>query len=318
MIYASPSLMVLKTAPTIEPVTLAEVKSYLRIDSGTMADTIGSAQSIAPGDHVVAAAYSLEGTGVDVQGYGALVMLDSGTNGTNGTVDVKIQESDDNVTYTDWTGGAFTQVTTSNDNAIQEKLYTGTKRYIRAVATIGTATCDFGVSVVKKAAYSDEDTLLTSLITTARKNVESYLNRAIITQTWYFYFDDFPAGDRMRLGKGSLQSVTSVKYTDTDATVNTFSTDYWEARTNAVPGEIVLKYGQSWPSTTLKTVDPIVVEAVVGYGATTASVPENVRQAILIHINDLYEHRGETIVGNIVNKLDWLGAHLGSERVWLS
>lgn len=315
MIYASPSLMVLKTAPTIEPVTLAEVKSYLRIDSGTMADTIASAQSIAPGDHVVAAAYSLEGTGVDVQGYGALVMLDSGTNGTNGTVDVKIQESDDNVTYTDWTGGAFTQVTTSNDNAIQEKQYTGTKRYIRAVATVAVATCDFGVSVVKKAAYSDEDTLLTSLITTARIEAERYLNRAIITQTWYFYFDDFPAGDRMRLGKGSLQSVTSVKYTDTDATVNTFSTDYWEARTNAVPGEIVLKYGQSWPSTTLKTVDPIVVEAVVGYGATTASVPENVRQAILIHINDLYEHRGEIEYGTI-NRIDWLG-QLGSERVWL-
>lgn len=315
MKYA-PNYMALKTAPTVEPVSLAEVKTYLRVDSGTMADNLGALQSIAPGDHVVAASYSLEGTGVDIQGYSALVILDSGTNGTNGTVDVKIQESDDDDTYTDWTGGAFTQVTTANDNAVQEKQYTGTKRYIRAVATVGTATCDFGVSVIRQAATSNEDDLLNSLIEAARKAMETHLNRAIITQTWYFYFNDFPASDRMRLGMGTLQSVTSVKYTDTDSSQSTFSTDYYEADTVAVPGEIVLKYGQSWPSATLKTVNPIVVEAVVGYGASSSYVPENIRQAILILISDLYEHRGDIVTGTIVAHLNWLDALVGDERVW--
>lgn len=307
----------LKTAPTVEPVTLAEVKAHLRVDSGTLADNLSSTQSIFPGDHVVAAAYSLVGTGIDVQGYGVLVTLESATNGSGGTVDVKIQESDDNVTYTDWTGGAFAQITEANDNATYEKQYTGTKRYIRVVATVGTATCDFGVSVIKQAATSAEDDLLTSLITAARLRVEDWLNRALITQTWYFYYDAFPAEDYLELGMGTLQSVTAVTYTDSDGDTTTLSasTDY-EADTASVPGRVVLRYGQVWPGgTALKTVNPISVEAVVGYGATAASVPENVRRALLILIQDLYEHRGE-ITERQTYRIDWLGALLNRERIW--
>ena len=36
------------TAPTIEPITLNELKLHLRLDSGSFADSITSTQSIAP------------------------------------------------------------------------------------------------------------------------------------------------------------------------------------------------------------------------------------------------------------------------------
>ena len=116
----------LYTAPTTEPLSLAEVRAHLRIDSQSLADDLTSTQSIAPGSHDVAASYSLVGTAVDVLGYSVLVLLESGTNGTSGTVDVKLQESDDNTTWQDFT--TFTTVTAANDNAIQEKDYTGGKQ----------------------------------------------------------------------------------------------------------------------------------------------------------------------------------------------
>lgn len=279
------------TEPTIEPVTLLELKSFLRIDSTDFADDLTSVQSIFPGDHIVAASYSLVGTGVDVLGYQALVLLESGTNGASGTVDVKLQDSDDNVTYTDVASGAFTQVTEATDNATFEKAYTGTKQYLRVVATVGTATCDFGVSILKKSPTSAEDDLLNNYIKAARIRAEELTNRAFITQTWIYYLDVFPSGRYIQLPYAPLQTITSLIYTDSVAVANTFAVSNYDADTNSEPGRLILKYGLSWASATLAAMNPIAIKFVCGYGSTTASVPEPIRIWIRGLAAYLYENR---------------------------
>lgn len=281
------------TAPTVEPVSTTELKEHLRLDSTTIANDLTSTQSIAPGSHAIAAAYALEGAGVDVLGKNAVVYLVSGTNGTGATVDCKIQESDDNSTYTDWTGGAFTQVTTANDNATQEKEYTGTKQYIRVVCTVATDACSFGVDIVTDEPTTSEDDLLTALISTTRRQAESILGRALITQTWNYYLDCFPDGD-LEIPFPPLQSVTSITYTESDDTSaygNTFSSTYYSVDTDSEPGRVVLNYGQSWASGTLATKNPIKVIFVGGYGATGSTIPEPITTWIKMAAAHLYENR---------------------------
>ncbi|HOD72239.1 MAG TPA: hypothetical protein PKO27_14500, partial [Deltaproteobacteria bacterium] len=187
------------TAPTIEPITLNELKLHLRLDSGSFADSITSTQSIAPGRHAITEGYALLGSAVDVLGKSAVVTLKAGTNGEDGTVDIKIQESDDSTTWTDWTGGAFTQVTEANDNATYEKAYTGTKQYIRAVGQVLLAACEFGVDILTESATLAEDDLLGDILTTAREHVEDITGRAILTQTWDAYLSEWPDGDHIIL-----------------------------------------------------------------------------------------------------------------------
>lgn len=306
----------LYTAPASEPVTLADIKLALRIDSGTLSDNLTEYQSIVPGSKAIADDYTTHvGTGVDVLGHEAIVFLNSGANGAGGTVDVKIQESDDNVTYTDWTGGAFTQVTESNDNAIQEKAYTGTKQYIRTVAKVLVAACVFGTTIaVNEATFTDDD-LLNDYIETAREYVEGITRRAILTQTWDYYLDDFPSEDYFYLPFGNLQSVTHIKYTDSDGdeTTMTEDTDYIVETNGEGYGRIVLPYGESWPSFTAYTSHPIVIRFVCGW---TEGVPSRIKTAIKMLVAQMYESRGEDVLGQTVHEDTKYERYLSSLKLW--
>ncbi|MFA5376959.1 MAG: hypothetical protein WC455_14510 [Dehalococcoidia bacterium] len=300
--------LVLKTAPAIEPVTVAELKAQLRLDSTTFAASLATYQTIAPASQGIAAAYSLKGSTVEVLGKRVLVVLNSGTNGTGGTVDVKIQESDTttDADFNDWTGGAFTRVTESNDNAIQEIEYTGTKRYVRAVATVAAAACVFGVNVQVEEATHAEDALLASLIVAAREWAETFTSRALITQTWTAYLNDFPDGDFIELPRPNLLTVASVKYRNCTWTTGDWTT--WAATnyiedTTRWKGRVQLAYGISWPSITPYPVDAVAVEFTAGYGPAAANVPQAIRQAITLYAATLYENREEIITGAAVSQI---------------
>lgn len=99
---------------------------------------------------------SANGTGFDLEGSNgaegeAIIILasDAASAGTNPTLDVKLQESSDNSTFTDISGATFTQVTDAAQALEKISINTNdVKRYLRAVGTIGgTSSPAFTYSV---------------------------------------------------------------------------------------------------------------------------------------------------------------------------
>ena len=306
---------IIYTAPVIEPITLAELKLHLRHDSGAFDEM----PSLAFGSHAIANNYTTHiGFKIEVLGYVAFVIFTSGTNGATGTVDVKIQESDDNVTWSDVSNGAFTQVTTANDNTTYEKSYTGTKKYIRTVAKVLLAACDFGTSIIRNAATSTEDTLLTEHIQTARIKVEKMTRRQLLTATWDLFLNEFPDDEPITLPFGNLQTVTHIKYKKSDwasladDVTLVEDTDYLVEVNGDQHGRIIVAYGKSWPSFTPYPSNPIVIRFICGW-TTAALVPPDIKSAIKLICGDLYENREATMTqvqGNItdnktVDRLLW-------------
>jgi len=293
----------LTTPPTDEPVTLQELKAHLKVNSGTLAESVDEVQSIAPDEQSTTVGYDLEGGSVEITSDTALVYVQSGTNGGGGTVDVKIQDSVDDITFADW--GAFDQITTANDNDTFEIEYTGTKDYIRTVAKVLVASCSFGTTVVQYSPTSGEDDLLGTILIAARRHVENVTGRQLMTATWDYSIQDWPDSNRIKLPFGNLVSVSSVKWKDSDGdeTTLTVTDDYLVETNSGECGFVVLPYGISWPSGSLYPSNPITIQYVCGY-ASAALVPETLQVAIKFSGQNFWRHGGESEdLNNLVKML---------------
>lgn len=138
--------------------------------------------------------------------------------------------------------------------------------------------------------YSDDDTLIGTLITAARQQVEQITRRALITQTWDMWLPGFPGESYIEIPLPPLQSITSITYYDDDDVAATFASTNYYVDAKSEPGRIVLRDDASWPSTSLRGANGVCVKFIAGYGLAVA-VPQGLKQAVLLAVGHFYEHR---------------------------
>lgn len=151
----------------------------------------------------------------------------------------------------------------------------------------------------------DDDTLISALIVAARQWVETVTSRALISQTWDMWLDAFPASDRIAVPMAPLQSITGIYYTPYGGVETTLSSSYFSVDIRSIPGRVVLNSGYTWPGDTLIAVNGMRMRFVCGYGAAGSSVPQAIRQAMLLLIGCYYENREEIGKPMAVDALLW-------------
>ena len=166
--------------------------------------------------------------------------------------------------------------------------------------------------------HHDEDDYIKDMIREVREDVENDTRRALMTQTWDYYLDAFPKGNAIILPFGNLQSVTHVKYTDSDGvqTAMTVTTEYLVETNGDQFGRIVLPYSVSWPSVVLHPSNPIVIRFICGW-TSRALVPARYKSAIKLLLSKRYVNRGENYVGfNTVFEDPTVNNLLFSQKLW--
>lgn len=134
---------------------------------------------------------------------------------------------------------------------------------------------------------SDDDALITALITTVRQACEDRIERTLITSTWVHEMDYLEL--RTRLPMGPVQSVASVQYMDTDGVRQTLPDDQWQF----TAGILLPVHLAMWP---LRLVQPGAarITYTAGYGTTGASVPKPYIAWMKLALTDLYDNRGRS------------------------
>jgi uncharacterized phiE125 gp8 family phage protein len=138
-----------------------------------------------------------------------------------------------------------------------------------------------------------DDTYITDiLIPAATEFCEAHIDghRQIMSATYDLPIAEFWEGP-LPLPRPPLQSVTSLKYYDTDGTLTTLASTYYLTRIPfRQPGSIERAPDQTWPSLQSDRRLPIVVRFVGGW-STAALVPKRIKQAVLMLVGHWYVNR---------------------------
>jgi len=137
-------------------------------------------------------------------------------------------------------------------------------------------------------------------IASVREKAESITRRKLITASLTLTLDGFPSGrEPIEIPRPPLQSITSIKYYDTDGVQQTLSSALYrviaETIPNCQPGIVLPVYGEVWPSTR----DDLAVVTITysaGYGAAGSAVPASIRNWMLINIANLWENRESIVI----------------------
>lgn len=145
---------------------------------------------------------------------------------------------------------------------------------------------------------TDEDTIITALITASREAAEHELGRGIGSQTWKLTLDEFPA-EAIKLPLAPVASITLVQYFDTAGAAQTLpSSAYVLDNADADQAWLLKAYGYEWPDT-YDAANAVQITYVCGLTST----PETVRAWMLLRIGALYEKRSDFEQSSCVDRL---------------
>jgi uncharacterized phiE125 gp8 family phage protein len=160
--------------------------------------------------------------------------------------------------------------------------------------------------------HDDDDAIIAALIAAARSHVEALTRRALLTQSWRFVLDAWPADGRIALNMGPLRSVIAARVFDlannaASIDVETFVVD--------AAADIIASPCWSLPMPGRFTAG-IELDLQLGYGANAADVPDALRHAIRLLVAHWYENRGLAALGATVAMLPaGVGALIAPYRV---
>jgi uncharacterized phiE125 gp8 family phage protein len=153
--------------------------------------------------------------------------------------------------------------------------------------------------------HSHEDGYIRSLIPVARRRVETFTRRQLITAGITLTLDRFPLADwePIQVPRPPLISITSINYLAEDGTLTLWPASSYQVDALGEPGRILPEPNEVYPITEDDRLNAVTILYQAGFGTNRSDVPNLINQAILLTLSELFERREEAIAGTIIGKV---------------
>lgn len=155
-------------------------------------------------------------------------------------------------------------------------------------------------------ADTSHDAKITSLIRAATAFFESMTQYQCLTATFVLSLDGFPNDDlsnnAILLPRWPVETVTSVRYVDTDGDTQTISSANYNVSRAYNVSRISPNLDYVWPATKQQD-DVVAVIFTAGNGAATDDVPDLVQTGIKMLVAHMFENPEPVNIGNITTEL---------------
>ncbi len=132
-----------------------------------------------------------------------------------------------------------------------------------------------------------QNDVITALITAARRYVEKWTNRTLVTTTYEYYAENFC--NEIQIPTSTVNSITSITYVDSNGDTQTLASTVYGFDNVSPINTVYLLPEQSWPGVQVQP-NAVKITFPAGFGAATA-VPEDVKTAIKMMVGFMFEQR---------------------------
>ncbi|MCA3555303.1 head-tail connector protein [Aestuariivirga sp.] len=139
---------------------------------------------------------------------------------------------------------------------------------------------------------ADDDQLIASLVTAARRVVEARTGLSLIAQDWLCFRDQWPGDGAIELPVAPLRAVEEIAVFGEDDAKAVIDPAHYFADAASRPPRVLLRGSREWPRPG-RAANGIAIRAEAGFGTSPQDVPQPLRQAILLLVAHFYAQRGE-------------------------
>lgn len=143
-----------------------------------------------------------------------------------------------------------------------------------------------------ESSFTDDDAMIMTYIQSATSYVERLCNSNLMTATWDMYLDCWER--EISIKKHPVQSITSVKYFDSNGDEQTLSSSLYSVDVVSDYARILFNNSMSFPSLENYKLNAITIRFVAGFASST-EVPYEVKNFLLAYVRQMYDRQDMSV-----------------------